>query len=69
MTTTQPTNVAVTRVGMLQCIMLLCATIVPWPADWDKLRSVIDSSRSPEFNRAEREAARRRLLRRLDRWD
>lgn len=41
---------------MLQCVMLLFATMIPWPADWDKLRSVIDSSRSPEFNRAEREA-------------
>jgi hypothetical protein len=41
---------------MLQCIVLLFATIVPWPAEWDKLRNMIDSSRSPEFNRAEREA-------------
>jgi hypothetical protein len=40
---------------MLQCILLLIATILPWPADWDKLRSVVDSARSPEFNRAERE--------------
>ncbi len=55
MTTTQPTSVAVTRAGMLQCILLLLATTVPWPADWDKLRSMIDSTRSPEFNRAERE--------------
>jgi hypothetical protein len=36
--------------------MLLFATIVPWPSDWDKLRSMIDSGRSPELNRAEREA-------------
>jgi hypothetical protein len=56
MTKTQTTSVAVTRAGMLQCIMLLVMTIVPWPADWDELRSMIDSSRSPEFNRAEREA-------------
>jgi len=40
---------------MLQCILLLTATIVPWPVDWEKLRSMIDSARSPEFNRAERE--------------
>jgi len=55
MTMTRPTSVAVTGAGMLQCILLLCATIVPWPADWDRLRSMIDSTRSPEFNRAERE--------------
>ncbi len=56
MTTIRPTSVAAIRAGMLQCILLLFATIVPWPADWDELRSTIDSTRSPEFNRAEREA-------------
>lgn len=56
MTATRPTSLAATRAGMLQCIVLLCATIVPWPAEWEKVRSMIDSSRSPEFNRAEREA-------------
>jgi len=40
---------------MFQCILLLTATIVSWPADWERLRSMIDSTRSPEFNRAERE--------------
>jgi hypothetical protein len=56
MSVIRTTSVAASRAGMLQCIMLLCATIVPWPADWDKVRGVIDSSRSPEFNRAERES-------------
>jgi hypothetical protein len=55
MTMTRTTSVAVTRAGMLQCLLLLGATIIPWPADWDRLRSMIDSTRSPEFNRAERE--------------
>jgi len=55
MTMTRPTSVAVSGAGMLQGILLLAATIVPWPADWEKLRSMTDSTRSPEFNRVERE--------------
>ena len=48
-------SVATTRIGMLQSLVLLVLGLVPWPADWDKVRGVVDSARSPELNRAERE--------------
>ena len=38
-----------------QSLALLVVALLPWPADWDKVRGVIDSARSPELNRAERE--------------
>jgi len=40
---------------MLQSLVLLLVAVIPWPADWDKVRGVVDSVRSPELNRAERE--------------
>jgi hypothetical protein len=55
MSAIQPSTVAVTRAGMLKCLLLLAATTVPWPADWDRIRGMMDSARSPELNRAERE--------------
>ncbi|MFO0892653.1 MAG: hypothetical protein U0790_26360 [Isosphaeraceae bacterium] len=47
----QSTSVRAARVGILQSLVLLGASFVPWkPA-----RELIDSARSPELNRAERE--------------
>ena len=33
----------------------LLAAVFPWPACWDRVRGAVDSARSPELNRAERE--------------
>ncbi len=44
------------RWGLVQCVMLLGLAMVPLPADWEGLRGLIDSARSPELNRAERAA-------------
>ena len=47
--------VARTRVGIVQSIALLALAILPWPARWERVRGAVDSARSPELNRAERE--------------
>ncbi|HKI19314.1 MAG TPA: SGNH/GDSL hydrolase family protein [Isosphaeraceae bacterium] len=49
--------VATTRIRMLQSLVLLVLAIIPWPADWEKLRGMVDSARSRELNRSERHAA------------
>jgi hypothetical protein len=54
-TTPETTSVATTRIGIVQSLLLVIAALIPWPADWNKVRSIVDSSRSPELNRAERE--------------
>ena len=33
----------------------LALAILPWPACWERVRGAVDSARSPEMNRAERE--------------
>jgi hypothetical protein len=43
------------RIGIVQSILLLVAAVVPWPACWNRVRGALDSARSPEMNRAERE--------------
>ena len=48
-------SVTTARIGMLQSILLVVAAFLPWPASWDRLRGALDSARSPELNRAERE--------------
>jgi hypothetical protein len=40
---------------MVQSAALLAMAVVPWPHSWTVLRALIDSARSPELNRAERE--------------
>ena len=47
--------------------MLLVVAVLPWPACWERVRGAVDSARSPELNRAEREGHAGRLLRGLDR--
>ncbi len=47
--------VASTRIRMLQSFVLLVVAVAPWPADWDTVRGMVDSARSPDLNRAERE--------------
>jgi len=40
---------------MLQSLVLMVLAVIPWPEDCEKLRGMLDSARSPELNRAERE--------------
>ncbi len=54
-TAPQLSSVATARIGMVQTLLVLGLSLCPWPIDWDRVRSVIDSARSPELNRAERD--------------
>ena len=67
MTTSEMGSVATARIGIVKSLALLAVGLLPWPADWDNVRDVIDSVRSPELNRAERDGHAGRLLRGLDR--
>jgi hypothetical protein len=55
MTKSELVTVSSTRIGILQSIALLLVALTPWPGNWDKVRGLVDSTRSPELNRAERE--------------
>jgi hypothetical protein len=55
MTTPEMGSVKGARIGIVKSLALLAVGLLPWPADWDNVRDVIDSVRSPELNRAERE--------------
>jgi hypothetical protein len=48
-------SVGITRIGIIQALLLLALGLLQCPADWDTVRSMIDSARSPELNRAERD--------------
>ena len=48
-------SVSRARIGIVQSALLLAVAIFPWPACWDRVRGAVDSARSPEMNRAERE--------------
>jgi hypothetical protein len=43
------------RVTIIQCLTLLGMAVLPWPVRWTAFRELLDSARSPELNRAERE--------------
>jgi GDSL-like Lipase/Acylhydrolase family len=45
----------IARIDLMQTILLLAISLLPCPSEWDTVRSMIDSARSPELNRAERE--------------
>ena len=47
--------VARSRIGIVKSIALLAVAILPWPARWERVRGAVDSARSPELNRFERE--------------
>lgn len=55
-TTTRSTSVASTRINTLLSLALLIVGTVPWPQGWAGVRELVDTARSPELNRAEREA-------------
>lgn len=44
------------RWGVVQCALLLLIATAPLPAEWEGLKGLVDSARSPELNRAERAA-------------
>jgi hypothetical protein len=40
---------------MMQALVLLALALIPWPADWEQLRGMVESVRSTELTRAVRE--------------
>ena len=48
-------SVTTARIGILQSVLLLVVAFLPWPSSWERVRGAVDSARSPELNRAERE--------------
>ena len=55
MKTPESGSVTTARIGILQSMLLLVVAFFPWPTCWERVRGAVDSSRSPELNRAERE--------------
>ena len=55
MTAPEMASVATARLGIVKSLALLVLALFPWPLDWSKLRDVVDSARSPELNRADRD--------------
>jgi len=55
MMTTETASVAGVRIGILKSVMLLVVALVPWPDDWDMVCNFVDSARSPESNRLDRD--------------
>jgi GDSL-like Lipase/Acylhydrolase family len=55
MTTTAMATVSTARIGIVQSLALLVVALIPWPIDCETIRGLVDSARSPELNRAERE--------------
>jgi len=55
MTAQEMASVATARLGILKSLALLVLGLLPWPPDWGRLRDVVDSARSPELNRADRD--------------
>ena len=51
-----PSGLRSARLCFVQSLLVLIVGLVPWPLDWVRARSILDSTRSPELNRAEREA-------------
>jgi hypothetical protein len=55
MTTPENTTAVTARIGIINSLALLAFGLLPWPSDWNKVRDVVDSVRSPELNRSERD--------------
>jgi hypothetical protein len=56
MKTPESGSVARVRIGIVQSFALLAVASLPWPVCWERVRGAVDSARSPEMNRAERES-------------
>jgi hypothetical protein len=52
----EPTSLRSARLCFAQSLLVLIVGLVPWPLDWASARAMLDSTRSPELNRADREA-------------
>ncbi len=55
MTTPEMASVTSVRLGIINSLGLLVLGLLPWPTDWDKVRDTVDSVRSPESSRTERD--------------
>ena len=55
MTTPEMASVTSVRLGIIKSLGLLVLGLLPWPTDWDMVREAVDSIRSPDSNRTERE--------------
>jgi hypothetical protein len=55
MTAPETASVATARLGILKSVALLVLGLCPWPLYWGRLRDVVDSARSPELNRTDRD--------------
>jgi hypothetical protein len=55
MTPPEMGSMTAARIGIVKSLALLVIGLLPWPVDWDKVRDVVGSLRSPESNRAERD--------------
>jgi hypothetical protein len=55
--TRNTTHVRTTRIALAQTLAVLFMGLVPLPAEWVRVRALLDSSRSPRMNRADRVAA------------
>jgi hypothetical protein len=51
-----PTGLRPAHLCFAQSLLVLIVGLVPWPIDWAWARTVLESARSPELNRADREA-------------
>jgi hypothetical protein len=51
-----PTGLRPAHLCFAQSLLVLVVGLVPWPIDWAWARTVLESARSPELNRADREA-------------
>src|SRR5262249_34520630 len=51
----QPTTVINTRLGVLQCLVLLTIALTPWPSEWAEVHNAMDSARSSETRLTGRE--------------
>jgi hypothetical protein len=52
----EPTCAGMARAALLHPLVLLLVGLVSWPTDWDKIRTVITSARSPQPNHARRDS-------------
>jgi hypothetical protein len=56
MMTTETASVVGVRTGILiKSVMLLVVALIPWPDDWDMVCNFVDSARSPESSRHDRD--------------
>ncbi|WP_165226841.1 SGNH/GDSL hydrolase family protein [Aquisphaera insulae] len=55
MATIRPVSIWTIRLTFLQGLALLALALIPLPPAWTRLRAAVDSAKSPELNRAERE--------------